>query len=170
MSTVREFRTYLVAEDREDCLPTTVQNRCLRTLEISCRADCSPFLDSLILPKLGEFCLVGPISSGIGGREAFLALLTRSNCKLYKLALRHCAFEPFIECLEQEIFNSIQELKISFSPKLANVELIRLTVYPSPCTSCIAAQADASETSMVPSRVNRHVGQHDAFASSAGWT
>ena len=122
------FKTYLITEDHGDHLPTTVENRCLRTLEISFHADCGPFLDLLVLPKLREFCLLCPMPSGISGCDAFLAFLTRSNCKLNKLVLRHCAFEPFIECLEQESFKSIQELKIWSSPKLTNDELICLTV------------------------------------------
>ena len=124
----REDPFHVFRQDRGDRLPTTVENRCLRTLEISFHADCSPFLGSLVLPKLREFCLLCPMPSGIGGREAFLAFLTRSNCKLNKLVLRRCAFEPFIECLEQESFKSIQQLKIWSSPKLTNDELIRLTV------------------------------------------
>ena len=134
---LENFKTNLIAEDRGDPLPTTVQNRCLRTLKIFSPADCGPFLDSLILPMLREFSLS---TYGIGGREAFSAFLTRSNCKLYKLELRHCAFEPFTECLEQESFKSIQELKISFSPKFSDDELIRLTVSPSPAPRVLLPQ------------------------------
>ena len=127
---LENFKTVLTKEDRGDRLPTTVQHRCLRTLRISCPPECGPFLDPLILPNLREFGLT--LFPGIGGREPFLALLTRSNCKLYKLELYRCAFEPFIECLEQESFKTIKELKISSSPKFTDDKLIRLTVSPSP--------------------------------------
>jgi hypothetical protein len=127
---LENFKTNLIADNHGDRLPTTVENRCLRTLEITGHGDCSPFLDSLILPKLRELSLIA--TTVICGREAFLALLTRSKCKLYKLELRRCAFEPFIECLEQESFKSIQELKIMSSPQFTDEELIRLTDFPSP--------------------------------------
>jgi hypothetical protein len=110
--------------------PTTVVHHCLRTIEILSFSDCSRLLDSLILPKLRKFYL--QIYSGTGEREAFLGLLTRSNCKLYELELHGCVFEPFIECLEQESFKSIRKLEISFGPQFTDDELIRLTDFPSP--------------------------------------
>jgi hypothetical protein len=128
------FTANLTAESIRDHHPTTVTNCHLRTLElgITGHADYSPFFNSLILPKLGEFTLSGTRSNAASVRGAFLDFLTRSNCKLYKLELRHCAFEPFIECLERESFKSIQELGIKSRPAFTDDELIRLTEFPSP--------------------------------------
>ena len=129
---LEHFKVDLIAEDRGDHLQTTVQNSSLRTLKISCPADCGPFLNSLILPQLREFNLTCSTLVGVSGRRAFLDFLTRSNCKLYKLDLHRCAFEPFTECLEQESFKRIQKLEIASSPQFTDDELIRLTDFPSP--------------------------------------
>ena len=127
---LENFKMNLITDNHGDHPPTTVENYYLQTLEITGHGDCSPLLDSLILPKLREVSLIA--TTVLGGREAFLALLTRSKCKLYKLELRRCAFEPFIECLEQESFQSIQELKIMSRPQFTGDELIRLADFPSP--------------------------------------
>ena len=131
---LEHFTMRLTAESIGGLHPTTVKTHRLRTLSLGVpgHADCSPFFDSLILPELEEFIMIGARSNAARGRRAFLDLLTRSNCKLYKLELRHCAFEPFIECLEHESFKSIQELKIKCSPHFTDDELIRLTDFPSP--------------------------------------
>lgn len=91
---LEHFKVDLIAEDRGDHLQTTVQNSSLRTLKISCPADCGPFLNSLILPQLREFNLTCSTLVGVSGRRAFLDFLTRSNCKLYKLDLHRCASSP----------------------------------------------------------------------------
>ena len=131
---LERFTMELIAENHGDRRLITVENRCLRTLTmgVTGHADCSPFFDSLILPELGEFTLMGARSHATTGRRAFLDLLTRSNCKLYKLELHRCAFEPFIQCLEHESFKTIQELKIVSNPQFKVDEVIRLTDLPSP--------------------------------------
>ena len=130
---LEHFTTHLTTESIEGHHPTTVENHRLRTLtlDISGHPDYSPFFDLLILPELKEFTMSAR-SNAPSGRVAFLDFLTRSNCKLHKLELRYCAFEPFVECLEHESFKSIQELKIKFSPQFTDDELIRLTDFPSP--------------------------------------
>jgi hypothetical protein len=93
---LEDFATHLSEENNGYHHPTTVENRRLRTLEITFGADCSPFFDSLILPELSECSLIGTTADGTSGHTAFLDFLTRSNCKLYMLDLCFCAFEPFI--------------------------------------------------------------------------
>ena len=131
---LENFTANLNVETIGDHHPTTATNCRLRTLTLGITgdADYSPFFNSLILPKLREFTLASSRSNTTSGGGAFFDFLTRSNCKLYKLELRHCAFEPFIECLEQESFKSIQELWIKFRPAFTDDELIRLTDFPSP--------------------------------------
>ena len=128
---LENFTMDLIGENSGDRQPTTVENRRLRTLEINAHSDCSPLLDSLVLPKLRELYLVGVPRRG-NGRGAFLAFLTRSNCQLYKLALVSCAFEPFREFLEHKSFKCIKELKIDIDPLFTDNELISLTDFPSP--------------------------------------
>ena len=129
---LEDFAMCLSEEHHGDRHPIMVENRRLRTLEITISVDCSPFFASLILPELSECCLIGTTSDGTSGHRAFLDLLTRSNCKLYKLELYFCAFGPFIECLEHESFKSIGELMIEELPHFTDTELIGLVDFPSP--------------------------------------
>lgn len=164
----KEFATRLAAENHEDRHHSTMETHCLQILDLRVRDDCDLFFDSLILPEPREFRLSSPVTRCRG----FLDLLTRSKCKLYKIELCDFSFEPVMECLEHEIFKSIQELGIYSSLNLTDNELTRLTDLPSPpCTSRITTQADASVTWMVPSHVERQVSGNDAFAvPCTAWT
>jgi hypothetical protein len=129
---LEEFTMELIAGNPWDRHPTIVKHHRLRTLVITCPADCSPFFNSLILPELRDFSLMGTRSGDASGHRAFLDLLTRSSCKLYKLELGNCAFGPLIECLEHKSFKYIKELRIDNLPWFTDNELIRLTDFPSP--------------------------------------
>jgi hypothetical protein len=116
-----------------------VENGRLWKLELTVYEDISPLLHSLTLPALEEFIcytendeVVVPIPNL--HFESLLDFLTRSHCKLKKLVLGDCKFsdDEFLECLEHEAFETIQELTIAQWPKLTDDVLLRLTYRPSP--------------------------------------
>ena len=129
---LEDFATSISEENHGYRHPTTVENHRLRTLEISFGTDCSPFFDSLFLPRLSECSLMGTTSDGTSGHRAFLDFLTRSNCELHRLDLCFCAFGPFVECLEHKSFKNLENLKIEELPRFTDVELIGLVDFPSP--------------------------------------
>lgn len=91
-------------------------------------------LDSITLPALTELSLYND-TFGSGGSwcSQLLDLLTRSNCKLQTLSLRHPGFRPtqLLECLEHECCQSLTLLEIegeeSALPIFNNELLVRLT-------------------------------------------
>ena len=144
---------------------TTVKNHHLRRLDITCGADCSPFFDSLVLPELGEFSLNSPTSFVNGGR-AFLDLLTRSNCKLYKrfLIVRSSPLWSAQNTRVSEISGHQASITVPRSP---TTSLFASRISHPPRTSRIAAQTDTSDASLVPRRFKGN----GAFTTlSTGWT
>jgi len=136
---LEEFRVGCSGFDEVANLPREpkVENCRLRELELCVCGDISPLLHSLTLPALEEFTYstlddedVIPTNS----HESLLDLLTRSNCKLQELELGSCRFsaDEFLECLEHEAFETIQDLSIVEWPKLTDDVLLRLTYPPSP--------------------------------------
>ena len=114
-----------------------VENGRLWKLTLTVYKDISPLLHSFMLPALEEFIcytenyeVVVPIPNL--HFESFLDFLTRSHCKLKKLVLGDCKFsdDEFLECLEHEAFETIQELTIAQWPKLTDDVLLRLTYPP----------------------------------------
>ena len=117
-----------------------VENGLLRKLELYGYDDIIPLLHSLTLPALEQFTCSS--QSGVEDvpviptdlHESLLDLLTRSKCKLKKLKLGDCNFsaDGFLECLEHEAFETIQDLSIVEWPQLTDDVLIRLTHPPPP--------------------------------------
>ena len=116
-----------------------VENGRLRKLELSHCKDISPLLHSLTLPALEQFTcyadndeVVAPIPNL--PFESLVEFLTRSHCKLKTLMLGDWTLsaDEFIECLEHEASETIQELWIAGFPTLTDDVLLRLTYPPSP--------------------------------------
>ena len=116
-----------------------MENSRLRKLELFVGEDISPLLHSLTLPALEQFTcyidndeVVVPIPNL--PFESLLHFLTRSHCKLKGLTLGDWKLsgDEFIECLEHEASETIQELRIDFWPTLTDDVLLRLTYPPSP--------------------------------------
>ena len=117
-----------------------VENFRLRRLKLNVYEDSSPLLRAIRLPALEEFNyhfpeVVDEFYAAV--RQSLLDFLTRSNCKLKKLGLSGCKFsaDEFLECLEHEAFETIQELSITEQPELTDEVLLRLTYPPSPTSS-----------------------------------
>jgi len=124
-----------------------VKSFSLRRLCIIVLEDSSPFLDSLTLPALKQFEFEvnpydqGPLLTTPPVHNAILNLLTRSNCKLDRLALYNCGFSPseIPRCFEHKSLESIEALRIGNADQsMVNDEvLVRLTIPPSSSPSRI---------------------------------
>lgn len=145
MSFIPRSGTAMVVDNRFP-RKSVVKNLSLRMLWITVSEDCSPFLDSLMFPALKEFefevdfvdnddddegpVLTIPLAQS---HKAILDLLTRSNCKLDRVGLRHCGFSPsaILRCFEHNSLETIEALRIVnvHDQFIVNDEvLVRLTI------------------------------------------
>ncbi|KIL67326.1 hypothetical protein M378DRAFT_102478 [Amanita muscaria Koide BX008] len=96
-----------------------VENRSLRSFQISGTQTCSGLLQSLTLPALTDFSLDTDYHSldYISPRSVhtqLLRLFTRSKCKLEKLRLENCGFDDArtLKCLKHDSCSSLTGLQI----------------------------------------------------------
>ncbi|PFH46715.1 hypothetical protein AMATHDRAFT_98075, partial [Amanita thiersii Skay4041] len=123
-----ELEEYTVANDMElsddprlPFKPAIVHPK-LRKLHVTALQDPGPFLNSLTLPALTDFC-VDPDHDYAYDRRTIVArsfheelfnFFTRSQCQLTKLFLRDCGFnaQNFLRCLEHPSCETITELVV----------------------------------------------------------